>query len=150
MKVILLQDIKSLGEKGEVKEVADGYARNYLFTKDLAVAASAGNLNSRDHEIRIKEDKEARDLAVAKRQAGELADKTVIVYAKSGEMGKLFGSITTGDLASALAQMGFKIDKKKIELTEQIKSLGSHQAVLKLYPNVRTDIAVEVKDESER
>jgi len=150
MKVILLQDIKSLGKKGDVKEVADGYARNYLFTKGLAASASAGNINIRNHEIRIKEDKEARDLAVAKRQATELADKTVTVYAKAGEMGKLFGSVTTGDLATALAEMGYQIDRKKIELTEQIKSLGSHQAILKLYSNVQTYITVEVKDESER
>lgn len=150
MKVILLRDIKALGKKGEVKEVADGYARNYLFAKGLAVPANASNINSRNHEISIKENKEAKELASAQKQAAALEEKTVTVFAKCGEMGKLFGSITTGDIAHALEAMGYKIDKKKIDVVEQIKTLGNHQAVLKLYPKVLATITIEVQDESKR
>lgn len=150
MKVILLREIKALGKKGDVKEVADGYARNYLFAKGLAVPANASNINSRDHEIQIKENKDAKELAVAQKQAAALEDKKVTVYAKCGEMGKLFGSITTADIAHALGAMGYKIDKKKIDVVEQIKTLGNHQATLKLYPQVQATITIEVQDESKR
>ncbi len=150
MKVILLQDIKSLGKKGDIKTVADGYARNFLFAKGLALPADSGNVNRRNHEIKIQQDQSAKDLAVAERQAKDLTDAVVVVYAKAGEAGKLFGSVTNGDLAKALEEMGYSVDKKKIEPTEQIKSLGTYQAVLKLYPQVHTTVTIEVKDESER
>ncbi len=150
MKVILVQDVKSLGRKGDVKEVADGYARNFLFVKGLAVPANAGNINSRNHEIKLQQDRAAKELATAQKQAAELADKKIIVYAKAGDGGKLFGSVTNGDIAAALADMGYKIDKKKIEPLEQIKNLGQHQVQLKLYPQVQATVTVEVCDESKR
>ena len=81
MKVILVQDVKALGRKGDVKEVADGYARNFLFVKGLAVPANAGNINSRNHEIKLQQDRAAKELATAQKQAAELADKTIVVYA---------------------------------------------------------------------
>jgi large subunit ribosomal protein L9 len=150
MKVILLQDVKALGKKGEVKEVADGYARNFLLRQNLAVEANSRNVNNLAHEIKVREDKEALVLSLAERQAKALAGQTIIIYAKAGEMGKLFGSVTTGDLAQALKALGQEIDKKKIELPEQIKTLGSHTALLKLVPHQPTEITVEVHDESER
>ena len=150
MKVILVQDVKSLGRKGDVKEVADGYARNFLLAKGLAVPANAGNINSRNHELKLQQDRAAKELAQAQKQASELADQTVVVYAKAGDGGKLFGSVTNGDIADALAAMGYKIDKKKIEPLEPIKTLGQHQVQLKLYPKIQAQITVEVKDESQR
>lgn len=150
MKVILLSDVKALGKKGDLKEVADGYARNFLLRQHLAVEANARNINNLAHEMKLREEKEALALSLAERQAKALAGQTVTIYAKAGEMGKLFGSVTGGDLAQALADMGHQIDKKKIELPEQIKTLGSHKAVLKLVPHQPTEITVEVHDESER
>ena len=150
MKVILLRDVKSLGKKGDLKEVADGYARNYLLAHGLAEPANAGNINSRDHEIKVRLNKEAQALAEAEKQAAKLKDQKVIVYAKCGDMGKLFGSVTNGDIADALDKMGYKIEKKKIEVSDQIKTLGTHPATIKLYPQVQTSIIVEVRDESER
>lgn len=150
MKVILLQDVKSIGKKGDMKNVADGYARNFLFAKGLAVPADTGNINKRNHEIKIKQDQAAKELTIAKKQAKELEEVTITMYAKAGEGGKLFGSVTHGDIADALKEMGYTVDKKKIEPVEQIKSLGSYQAVLKLYPQVQAKVTIEVKDESER
>ena len=150
MKVILLKDVKALGKKGDVKEVADGYARNFLFAKELAIPASAGNINMRNHELKLEQEREAKRLAKAKEQAAALDDKTITVFAKCGDAGRLFGSVTTADLAAALEAMGQKIEKKKIELPEQMKTLGKYPAILKLYPNVQAKITVEVKDESER
>ena len=150
MKVILLQDVKALGKKGDMKEVADGYARNFLFAKKLAIPANASNVNMRNHEIALQQDREAKLRAHAEKQAAELDEKKVAVYAKCGEAGRLFGSVTAADLSAALAEMGYKIDKKKIELLEPMKTLGEYKAVLKLYPNVQAGITVEVRDESER
>ena len=150
MKVILLENVKALGKKGDVKEVADGYARNFLFAKNLAVPANAGNINSRNHEIKLQQDRETRLLAAAQKNAAALDGKTVPVYAKCGDAGRLFGSVTTADIADALAAMGFTVDKKKIEPAEQMKSVGSYAAVLKLYPQVQAKITVEVRNESER
>ena len=98
----------------------------------------------------MQQDRAAKELATAQKQAAELADKKIIVYAKAGDGGKLFGSVTNGDIAAALADMGYKIDKKKIEPLEQIKNLGQHQVQLKLYPQVQATVTVEVCDESKR
>ena len=112
MKVILLADVKALGKKGDIKEVSDGYARNFLFKKELAQPADKGNLNRIHHEMELKEKREAALKAKAQQQAAELKEKTVTVKAKCGDAGRLFGSITTADVAAALAGMGYEIDKK--------------------------------------
>lgn len=146
MKVILLQDVKALGRKGEVKEVADGYARNFLFKKNLAQPADKANLNSLNHEMRLKMQREEALKAQAEKQAAELADKTVVLRAKAGEAGRLFGSVTTADVSAALREIGYAIDKRKIELPEPVKTLGTHSAVIKLYTNIQVKIALEVCD----
>lgn len=148
MKVILLQDVKALGRRGDVKEVADGYAHNFLFRKQLAQPADKANINSLNHELKLKIQREEALKAQADRQAAELKDKSVSIRAKCGEAGRLFGSVTTGDVAEALKAMGYNIDKKKIELPEPIKTLGSFTALLKLYNNVQVTIGVEVSDVS--
>jgi large subunit ribosomal protein L9 len=150
MKVILLQDVKALGRNGDVKEVADGYANNFLFKKHLAQPADKANLNSLDHEMRQRVQREAKLLAQAQKQAAELAEKTVLVYAKAGESGRLFGSVTNADISEALKPMGYHIDKKKIEISEPIKVIGRFAVNIKLYTDVQASVTIEVHDVAER
>ena len=150
MKVILLQDVKALGRKGDVKEVADGYANNFLFKKHLAQPADLANLNSLDHEMRQKVQRESNLLAQAQKQSAELREKVIVVYAKAGEAGRLFGSVTNADISSALRELGYNIDKKKIDIPEPIKTIGRYSANIKLYTDVQTSVAVEVHDVAER
>ena len=104
MKVILVQDVRALGRKGEIKEVADGYARNFLFPKKLAQPADKANLNSLDHEAKLKTAREQKLQVQAEQQAQAMKDIVVVVKAKSGEAGRLFGSVTNADVAAALAE----------------------------------------------
>ena len=144
MKVILLQDVKSLGKRGDIKEVADGYARNFLLPKRLAQQASTGNLNSLKHEQNLQDERDARALSKAKKFAEELEEKQLIVTAKCGEAGRLFGSVTSANIAEALAEQGISVDKRKIELQETVKTLGSYEAVVKLHSEVHCKISFEV------
>ena len=147
MKVILLEDVKSLGRKDEVKEVSDGYARNFLFKKHLAQPADKANLNSLNHELKLKAQREQAQKERAEKIKKELSGKVVKVPAKAGEAGRLFGSVTTSDVSEALAQMGYEVDKRKIELPEAIKTVGGgHQAILRLFSNIQTTIDIEVYD----
>ncbi|MEG1537370.1 MAG: 50S ribosomal protein L9 [Clostridiales bacterium] len=146
MKVILLQDVKSLGKRDEVKEVADGYARNFLIAKGLAQPANQGNLNIRDHEIKRRMSKEAQMLDDAAHTAKKMDGKNIVLFAKSGEAGKLFGSITAADIADALKTQGFDIDKRKIEIPIPIKALGNFEVFIKLYTNVSAKIIVGVQE----
>jgi large subunit ribosomal protein L9 len=144
MKVILLQDVKSLGKRGEIKEVADGYARNFLLPKKLVQQASSGNLNSLQHEQHLQADRNAKVLAKAREFAAELSEKQLVVAAKCGEAGRLFGSVTTTDIAQALAAQGITVDKRKIELPETVKTLGQYHASVKLHAEVHCKISFEV------
>lgn len=144
MKVILLQDVKSLGKRGEIKEVADGYARNFLMPKKLAQQASSGNLNSLRHEHDLQAERDAKALAKAREFAAELAAKQLVIEGKCGESGRLFGSVTSADIAEALAAQGITVDKRKIELSEAVKSLGQYEAVVKLHAEVHCKISFEV------
>lgn len=147
MKVILLEDVKSLGRKDEVKEVSDGYARNFLFKKHLAQPADKANLNSLNHELKLKAQREQAQKERAEKIKHELSGKVVKVPAKAGEAGRLFGSVTTSDVSAALAQMGYEVDKRKIELPEAIKTVGGgHKAVLRLFSSIQTTIDIEVYD----
>ncbi len=147
MKVILLQDVKSLGKRGEVKDVADGYARNFLFTKGFAQPASKGNLNILDHEIKMRMSKEAQLIDNAEHLAKKLEGKTFIIPAKAGEAGKLFGSVTTADIAAVLNEQGYDVDKRKIEIPEPIKSVGCFEVVLKLHAHISVKIQLDVQGE---
>lgn len=144
MKIILLQDVKSLGKRGDIKEVADGYARNFLLPKNLAQQASAGNLNSIKHEKDLQTERDARALAKARSFAAELTEKQLTVSAKCGEAGRLFGSVTSANIAEALAEQGIVVDKRKIELPETVKTLGLYEAVVKLHAEVHCKISFEV------
>ncbi len=147
MKVILLQDVKGTGKKGEVKEVADGYARNFLLAKGIAVEATPKNLS----DLAGKKASEQHKIEVEKQTAKEIAEavngKKISVKAKAGQGGKLFGSVTSGDIAQQIEkQLGKKIEKKKISVAE-IKAFGTYEAEIKLYPGISAKISVEVSEE---
>lgn len=147
MKVILLQDVKSLGKKGEVVDVSDGYARNFIFPKKLGVEATAAALN----DLKQKKASEQHKKDLEKQAALELAEKLkevkVVIKAKAGDGGRLFGSITNKDIASELEkQHKIKLDKKKIVLDEPIRTLGTTEVLLKIYPGINGTLSVRVSE----
>lgn len=147
MKVIFLQDVKGSGKKGELKNVADGYARNMLIPKGLAVEANAENMN----KLEGQKASQAHKIEVDKQNANEIAskinDKKLIIKAKAGNNTKLFGSVTAGHVADALSeQFDVKVDKKKITLKTDIKNFGTFDAVVKLYTGITANITVEVTE----
>ncbi len=148
MKVILLEDVKSLGKKGEIVTVSDGYARNYVLPKKLGVEADPAHMNDLKLQ-KAHEDKVAREqLAAAQELAKTLETKEVIVKMKSGEGGKTFGSISSKEIAAAAkSQCGLELDKKKLQLPEAIKSLGVYDIVVKLHPKVTGKLKVKVVEE---
>ncbi|MBR0456349.1 MAG: 50S ribosomal protein L9 [Firmicutes bacterium] len=145
MVVILLKDVKGTGKAGDVVKVSDGYARNMLIPKGLAKEATQGNVRNLEKQKAIAEEKRAEERAAAQKKAEELEKITLIVKSKGGENGKLFGSVTSMDIAKALQeQEGITIDKKKIDIPGPIKQAGKSQAVIKLYQDVSAKITVEV------
>ena len=149
MKVILLQDVKSLGKEGEIVIVNDGYARNFIIPKKLGVEANNKNLNDlklkKSNEEKIaKENKEA-----AEKLAGELKAGQILLKIKVGGGGKAFGSVSAKEIAAAVKeQMGLDVDKKKIQLKETLKTLGTHNVPIKLHPEVTAELKVEIKEEA--
>lgn len=148
MKVILTQDVKSLGKKGEVVEVSDGYARNFVLPKKLGVEASSAEMNNLRLQ-KANEEKIAKEiLEQAKEFASVIESKEVIVTIKSGEGGKTFGSVSTKEIAKAfMDQHGLELDKKKIQLQEAIKSLGTYEVTIKLHPKVTAKLKIKVQEE---
>lgn len=145
MKVILLADVKGKGKAGDVVKVNDGYARNMLFPKGLAKEATAGNLKNLEHQKAIAAEQEAERKAEAEATAKKLADLTVKIETKAGDNGKLFGSITSADIADACkGQAGIEIDKKKIVLDAPVKQAGNVEVQVKLYPEVTAKLKVEI------
>ena len=145
MKVILLQDVKGSGKKGEVIEVSDGFARNFLFPKNQAAPATSSNLHAAEQHKKAADYKKVVEVQQAQEMASRLRDIGVKVYAKVGEGGKLFGAIGNKEVADALkAQYGIDIDKKKIAISEHIKDLGDHQVQVKLYANIAAPLRVHV------
>ena len=145
MKVILLADVKGKGKAGDVVKVNDGYARNMLFPKGLAKEATAGNLENLEHQKAIAAEQEAERKAEAEATAKKLADLTVKIETKAGDNGKLFGSITSADIADACKeQAGIEIDKKKIVLDAPVKQAGNVEVQVKLYPEVTAKLKVEI------
>lgn len=147
MKVIFLQDVKGSGKKGEVKNVADGYARNMLFPKGYAVEASSGNLSKFAGQQSSQQHKIDLERQAAQEAADKIKDKKVTISAKAGTNGKLFGSVTAANIADALdSQLGVKVDKKKITLSTDIKNFGSYSAVIKFYNGISEKLDVEVTE----
>lgn len=147
MKVIFLQDVKGSGKKGEIKNVADGYARNLLLPKGYAVEATAANMNKLEGAQASAQHKIDVDIQAAKDAAAKIKGKKVEIIAKAGSNGKLFGSVTAANVADALSQqLGVKVDKKKIVLSTDIKNFGSYTASVKLYNGIAETIDVEVSE----
>ena len=143
MKVILLQDVKGHGKKGDVVNASDGYARNYLFPRKLAIEATDKNLRELRNRQAAESKRKQAELEEARKQAEALSSLEVVVKAKSGESGKLFGSITNKEIADTLKkQHNIDLDRKKIVLPEPIRSLGSFQLEVKVYPEVTAKLNV--------
>ena len=147
MKVILLEDIKNIGKKGQIINAKDGYARNYLIPKKLAIEATEANIRNLEAEKRRKEEKEKELLQEARSLEEELMKKTIVIKAKTGEHGKLFGSITTKEISDVLEkEHKITIDKKKFDLEEPIKSVGEYKVRIKLHPQVNAELKVIVTE----
>ncbi|SFI69569.1 50S ribosomal protein L9 [Thermoflavimicrobium dichotomicum] len=145
MKVILLQDVKGTGKKGEIKEVAEGYARNYLIPRKLAVEATPGNINTLKEQQRIMNIKKEKELERAKELGKKLESVTLKLATKAGEGGRMFGSITAKQISEELKKKHqLSVDKKKILLDEPIRSLGVTKVPVKLHPEVTVTINVHV------
>ncbi len=149
MKVILQEDVKSLGKMGEVVNVSDGYARNYLIPKELAVEANVKNVKALEHEKRKLEDKSKKIRNDAQGLSERLSSLTLTLRAKAGDEEKLFGSITSKDIAEALGAEGLDVDRKKILLDEPIKRLGSYTVGIKVHPEVTAQVNIKVIPENE-
>ena len=147
MKVILLEDVKSLGKKGEVVNVNDGYARNLLFKKNLGIEATKQNLNDLKLQKQNNDKLEAERLEEAKKLAKELEEKEVVLAIKTGSDGRVFGSVSTKEIAEAAKeQLGYELDKKKMHLKDAIKSIGTFHVPVKLHPKVTVELKVVVKE----
>lgn len=147
MKVILLEDVKSLGKKGEVVKVSDGYARNMLFPKKLGIEATAGNMKNLEQKRKIDEKNAAEELKKAQEFAKDLESKSVTVGIKVGTGGKTFGSVSTKEIADAAKkQLGIDIDKKKMVLASPLRELGETQVPVKVHPKVTANLKVIVKE----
>ena len=147
MKVILLEDVKSLGKKGEVVNVSDGYARNFIFKKNLGLEATPKALNDLKLQKQNDEKIAAENLEKAKALAGELSGKSVTLSIKAGSDGRAFGSVSTKEIsAAAKEQLGYDLDKKKMHLAEPIKNVGSFTVPIKLHPKVTAELKVIVKE----
>lgn len=148
MKVILLEDVKSLGKKNDVCDVADGYAKNGLINKKLAIEATPKALNDLKLKKQNNDKIAAENLASAKKLAEDLKDKTVSLKIKCGEGGKTFGSVTGKEIAEgAKSQLGIEVDKKKIVLNDPIKAVGSYEVNYKVHPEVTAVIKVKVEEQ---
>ena len=144
MKVIFLKDVKGQGKKGEVKEVSEGYARNFLMPKGLVQPATEGNVKTLEQMNVSEQKKKEKEKEQAKELGDKIAEMTLVIKAKSGEGGKLFGSITSKQIADELAGQGVKIDKRKIELDDPIRTMGVTNVAIKLHPEVKTTLKVHV------
>ncbi|HHU53766.1 MAG TPA: 50S ribosomal protein L9 [Clostridiaceae bacterium] len=147
MKVILLEDINNLGQAGEIVEVKRGYANNYLLRQNFAVRATKENLNTLKTQKKAFEAKRARNLAEAQEKAEKISGQAFTIKVKTGEAGRLFGSVTTMDLAGALADNGYLVDRKDLSLSENIKEIGTYTANIKLHPEISVNFTINVEDE---
>ena len=148
MKVILLDEVKKMGKKGDIIEVSEGYARNFLLPKQLAAVATDANVNQAKQNKATEAHKAQRNLDEARVLASQIAKVTVTMYVRVGENGKLFGSVVAKDVAEALIkQTGLTVDRRKVELKEPVKALGNYKAVVKLHTDVTAEFTVEVKEQ---
>ncbi|MEG0641981.1 MAG: 50S ribosomal protein L9 [Clostridium sp.] len=145
MKVILKADVKGTGKKGDVINASDGYARNFLFPKGLAIEATTGNMKSHDLQKAAEAKRKAEELDAAKDLAKKISELTVNLKVKTGDNGKIFGSVTTKDIAEGLEkQHGIKFDKKKVDLKDGIKIAGTYTVDVKVYPEIVGKLKVSI------
>ena len=146
MKVILLQDVKGKGKKGQMLEVSDGYARNFMLPKKLAIEATADAINTMRMNDKATQERIAKEKAEALATSKKLREMTVVVKAKGGGAGRLFGSVTNAEIAEALAKQGVKLDKRKIVLNETIKNVGTYTATCKLGYEITAPLTVKIEE----
>ena len=146
MKIILLEDVKSVGKKGELVELKEGYARNFIIPKKLGVEATDANMNTLKLQKRNEEKVAKEQLEAAQAMAAEIEKMTVKLELKAGEGGKIFGSVSCKEIAKAVTdQYGKEIDKKKLQLADTIKTVGMHEVTVKLHPKVSAKLKVQVE-----
>ena len=145
MKVILTKDVPKLGKSGDMKQVADGYATNFLIPQQLAVPAAGGAYRAWQHDIASREDKRKREREEAEIASTRIASTTLTMGVKVGEGGKLYGSINNQDIAEALGRRGIVVDKHKIELDQPIKSLGTYKVAVRVYSGMTPEVTIVVE-----
>ena len=146
MKVILLQDVRGQGKKGQLINVSDGYARNFLFPRKLAQEATADNINTMRMNDKAKQEKEQRAREEAAALSAKLRDMTLTVLAKGGGAGRLFGSVTSQEISDALAEQGMELDRRKIVIEEPIKTVGLYTVKCKLGFGIDAALKVDVRE----
>ena len=146
MKVILLQDVKGKGKKGQMIEVSDGYARNFMLPKKMAIEATPDAINTMRMNDKATQERIAREKAEALAVSKQLREMTLVVKAKGGGAGRLFGSVTNAEIADALAKQGVKLDKRKIVLGETIKNVGTYTATCKLGYEITAPLTVKIEE----
>ena len=146
MKVILLQDVKAQGKKGEMIEVSDGYARNFMLPKKLAIEATPDAINTMKMTDKATQERIAREKAAALEVSKQLRAMTLVVKAKGGGAGRLFGAVTNAEIAAALEKQGVKLDKRKIVLNETIKNVGTYTATCKLGYEITAPLTVKIEE----
>jgi len=144
MKVILLSDVDGLGRKDDIVEVNDGYARNFLLKRKMALEATTSNLNSVQVKKGAQAEKARREREDAQRFSGVLSGQKVVLEMKAGEGGKLYGAVTNSDIAGALGKLGHSVDKKNISIKSPIKGAGDYEVTVKLYSDISANVTVQV------
>lgn len=145
MKVILLEDVKSVGKKGQLINASEGYAKNFLLPKKLAVEATKANINELELKKRAEDKRKQEEYETAVQLSKQLEEKTVVISVKTGENGKLFGSVTNKEVADELVkQTGLEIDKKKVSIGDPIKMVGERTATVKLHPKVTAEVTIKI------
>jgi large subunit ribosomal protein L9 len=145
VKVILTTDVPKLGKSGEIKDVADGYAENFLIRQKLAVPAAGGAFRAWQHDIASREEKRKREREEAEIAVTRIASTTLTMGVKVGDGGKLYGSITSKDIADALGRRGINVDRHKIDLDEPLKSLGTYKVAIKVLPGMSSEVTIVVE-----
>jgi large subunit ribosomal protein L9 len=145
VKVILTGDVEKLGKTGELRDVADGYARNFLIPRRLAVPAAGGTYRSWQHDVAAREEKRRKEHDEAEIAAQRIGSTTLTMGVKVGEGGKLYGSITAKDIADALARRGIEIDRHKVDLEEPLKSLGTYKVAIRVFAGLTPEVTVVVE-----
>jgi large subunit ribosomal protein L9 len=145
VKVILTSDVSALGKSGELKDVADGFARNFLIPQKLAVPAAGGAYRAWQHDIASREDKRKREREEAEIAATRIGSTTLTMGVKVGEGGKLYGSITAKDIADALGRRGIVVDRHKVDLDEPLKTLGTYKVAIRVFPGMTPEVTIDVE-----